>query len=180
MKTLFNQVYAENYSKILNFIKNKINGDLETAEELTNDVFLKVNEHLSIFNPDLATISTWIHTIAKNIVINHYRKQKEQLISIDNVHSDNDGKKHYITISSDDNTSDKIESRELSLAIDTAMNKLTGKYKEVAKLYFLHNKKYVEIADILDIPLNSVGTTLLRAKEALQWQLRNVHKSVLA
>lgn len=174
----FAVIYKQYYSVVLDHIKFKINGDIMIAEELTDDVFIKVSEHLKIFNPDRASIKTWILTIARNIVIDYYRKVKEQTISI-NGFVNSEGHE-TIQIHSTLKASNKIEGQELGSAINTAMNQLTGKQKEIAELYFMHNKKYVEIAQVLDIPLGSVKATLLRAKESLQYLLRNVYQTEMA
>lgn len=173
----FNDVYVEYHSRILKFINYRINLDLATAEELTNDVFMKVNEHLAIFDCDKSKLNTWIHSIAKNIIIDHYRKMKNNTDSINKVNADGVLK---VQIYSNDIASDLVEGKELQSAINTAMNKLKNKQKQIAELYFFHNMKYVEIAELLDIPLNSVKVTLLRAKEELQYSLKNVYKYSIA
>ena len=54
-----------------------------------------------------------------------------------------------------------------------ALNNLKPKYREVATLNFIEGRSYKEIANILQIPINTVKVTLLRAKEMLQNELQN-------
>ena len=171
--TNFDFIYKNNYSAILKFIDNRVNHDKMVAEELTNDVFIKANEHLKIFNPELAQLTTWLHTIAKNVIIDHYRKIKQQNQSID---VDN-----AMELPSNNATSNGIEGKELMLSINTAINLLRSKQqREVFNLYYLNNKKYEEIAEILDISMSNVKVTLLRAKECLQKSLVNVYQREFA
>lgn len=173
--TTFESIYKDNYKAIFNFIKGRVGFNTEVAEELTNDVFIKVNEHLKVFNPELSKVSTWIHTIAKNIIIDHYRKNKNSHLTQSTDLINSEGNEVFV-IPSNANTSDLIEGKELSSAIHNAMEKLSQKQREVAELFFLHNKKYVEICEILDIPMERVKVTLLRAKIKLQESLKEVYE----
>jgi hypothetical protein len=46
----FSQIYSEHYNKVLNFVSSKIKGRREIAEEITQDVFIKVNEHIKNYD----------------------------------------------------------------------------------------------------------------------------------
>lgn len=69
------RIYADYYEKVLHYISGKVQNRPD-AEDLTNDVFVKVLEKIDLFDDSKASISTWIYTIAKNTVIDHYRKQR--------------------------------------------------------------------------------------------------------
>ena len=88
----FNEIYSEYYSYVLNFISQKVSRDV--AEELTNDVFMKVNNNLDRFNPEKSKMSTWIISIAKNAIIDNFRKVKLQTTSIEAM-VDDEGKEFY-------------------------------------------------------------------------------------
>lgn len=68
-------VYREYHDKVLYFIKAKVNS-VEDAEDICSDVFLKVQNKLSDYDSGKAAVSTWIFTIARNTVIDYYRKYK--------------------------------------------------------------------------------------------------------
>lgn len=69
------EIYENYRQKVFRYIVSKINnGDL--AEELCEDVFLKVYDNLESFDEAKASISTWIYTIARNTLTDYYRTRK--------------------------------------------------------------------------------------------------------
>lgn len=68
-------IYLEYYPKIRRYIAAKLQ-DPQTAEDLVSEVFLKVCQRLESFDESRASLSTWIYTIAKNTVIDHYRTSR--------------------------------------------------------------------------------------------------------
>ncbi len=66
------QVYREYHDKVLAYIRNRISNP-EDAEDLCADVFLKVQQRFSEYDREKAAVSTWIYTITRNAVIDHYR-----------------------------------------------------------------------------------------------------------
>ena len=77
----FNNIYADNYNKVLGWIRYKV-GSIEVAEELTQDVFMKVHKNLTDFDPDKSAIGTWVMNITKNTIIDHWRTEKKVSDSI--------------------------------------------------------------------------------------------------
>lgn len=69
-------VYKEYHEKVMCYIRGKVY-NRQDAEDLANDVFVKVFEKLDSYDSKKASISTWIYTITKNTVIDYYRKRKE-------------------------------------------------------------------------------------------------------
>lgn len=65
-------IYRDYYGKIFAYVRSHIN-DRTTAEDITSDVFLKVYEKLDSFDEAKASFSTWIYTVARNTLTDHYR-----------------------------------------------------------------------------------------------------------
>lgn len=74
-KLTVEQVYSDFHEKILWFILSRIN-DRDQAEDITEDIFVKIAEHLSSFDPEKASIVTWVYTIANRSLTDYYRKCK--------------------------------------------------------------------------------------------------------
>ena len=68
-------IYRDFHGKIYAYIQSKVN-DRFLAEDLTADVFLKVYEKLGSFDESKSSLSTWIYTIARNTLTDHYRTRK--------------------------------------------------------------------------------------------------------
>jgi len=74
----FEKIYKENYSKILNFIKSKT-ATVEDAEDITSVVFEKAFKGMGNFKWQGIPVSSWLYKIAKNSLIDFYRKKKYSL-----------------------------------------------------------------------------------------------------
>ena len=69
------KLYEDYALKVRNFILSKVN-DFNLAEDLTSEVFLKVYSNISSFDEKKASLSTWIFTITRNLLIDYYRTRK--------------------------------------------------------------------------------------------------------
>lgn len=69
------KIYSDYSHKVLSYFNSRLN-NLQTAEDLCSDVFLKVFEKLDTFDDTKASISTWIFTITRNRLTDFYRTRK--------------------------------------------------------------------------------------------------------
>lgn len=164
----FNKVYADHYNNVFSFIKTKTNN--EVAEEIVQDVFVKVFENLDIYDPKKSKLITWLYAISNNSITDFFRKNKykNNITHIDNFV--NDQGKEIFEIESNLNELG-IENNELAEAVQNAMNKLNQKEQKIANLYFLQQKQYSEVAQCLDIKLGTVKGTINRIRGKLQESL---------
>ena len=70
------QVYRDYKNKVFGYIFNRIH-DHAVAEELTSDVFVKVVANIEHFDPEKASVSTWVFVITRNTLIEHFRKRRD-------------------------------------------------------------------------------------------------------
>jgi RNA polymerase sigma-70 factor (ECF subfamily) len=136
------------------------NIDTEEAEDILQEVFMKVYQNLNDFDDSLK-FSSWIYRITHNQVISNFRKIKArpQKSSFD---IDDDFIKN---ISSSLDLRDDIDAGILKTSIMKVLDKIGPKYKEVLVLKFLEEKKYNEISDIIKKPSGTVGSMVNRAKK---------------
>jgi len=164
------KIYNKYYQQVYYSILMRVGGKTEIAEELANDVFLKANRHLQKYDVMTAKLNTWLIMIAKNIVIDYYRTNKaDNYINVGEF-TDSEGKEFFEF--SDNSTMDNVENMELLDKINAAINKLKPNYRQVAKLFFIEEKKHTEIATQLNIPLGSVKAIISRCKTKLQLELK--------
>jgi RNA polymerase sigma-70 factor (ECF subfamily) len=164
-------IYNEYYTKVLNNVTFKVR-NLDDAQELTNDIFLKIDKHLQIFNPNKAKLNTWIFEITKNAIYDYYRKTKNQNLNTQISNFVDESGNETIQIIDNNTNANTIENTELNTVLMQSFDSLKEPYKSISKLYFLEQKQYNEIADLLNIPLNTVKVTLMRAKAKLQENLQ--------
>ncbi len=130
-------------------------------DDLVQDVFIKVYTNIQSFSVD-RRFSPWIYRIAHNEFVNAIRKRAyENLIPVDfdtffpQLQSPDDPEKDF----------DFKLSRE---AIESSLGDIEAKYREVIVLYFFEELDYKSIAEILSVPIATVGVRLKRAKEKLK------------
>lgn len=169
----FNSIYSDSHKIVLGFIQRKVN-NLVVAEELANDVFVKVHKHLNNYDETKSAMKTWIMNITSNVVIDYYRKKKLQTISLN---KDFDSEEKATTFEDKlvhyGQTPDEVlNSKELSNTIDEAIVDLGTSDFEVAYYFFKEELTYQEISDELNIPLGTVKGKINRARKSLASKLQ--------
>ena len=145
--------------------------DRQTAEDLAQDTFIKVLNHIDRYRPEFK-LSSWLFKIANNVTIDHLRKRQLSTVSID-------GSPHAASAAEIEATSfdveargesplDEIEARELGSAIERAIATLRPEYRACIMLRHVEGRSYEEIAATLDLPLGTVKTYIHRARHQLR------------
>jgi RNA polymerase sigma-70 factor, ECF subfamily len=151
--------------------------DRETAEDLAQDAFVKVLNHIDRYRPEFK-FSSWLFKIANNVAIDHLRKRQLDTISID-------GSPHAASAAEIEATSfdvvarqesalEEIEAKELGSAIERAIARLRPEYRSCIMLRHVEGRSYEEIAATLDLPLGTVKTYIHRARHELRHALEDV------
>lgn len=154
--------------KLLGYIK-KISGvSQEEAEDILQEVFLKVYINLYSFDSSLK-FSSWIYRITHNQVVSYFRKKKArpQQVFLD---ADSD---FLNNIASEFNIKKELDQKLLERNISKVLAEMDIKYREVLILNFFEGKGYKEISDILKKPMGTVATLIRRAKKQFQ---EKIHK----
>ncbi|MBU1202777.1 RNA polymerase sigma factor [Patescibacteria group bacterium] len=153
-------------TKLIRYIRRISGINLEDAEDVIQEVFIKTYQNLNFFDKDLK-FSSWIYRIAHNEVISNFRKKQARAKEIN---FDNDD--FINNIVGDADISKDIDLAFLKENIGEILSKMDIKYREVLILKFLEEKDYREISDILKKPMGTVATLINRAKK----QFRDVLK----
>ena len=158
------------YSEIIKRYQNRLSHYLrkfvynpDELEDVLQVVFIKTYKNLFSFNTN-KKFSSWIYKIAHNEAINHIKKNStNHQISLDKV--------EYQIIDKSVNLDDDFDKILLKKQIENSLNLLKLKYQEPLILFYLEQKSYEEISDILRIPKNTVGTLISRGKKILKKKL---------
>lgn len=153
-------------NEFVGHLKNS-EGIIELAEEpqdIVQEAFHKAFQALDSYTPQYK-FSTWLFSIAKNIAIDYARKRKITIgasLTTDNIHN-------LANIGSGIRNSpeDKLISSQEYRTLIEMINSLEPKYREPAILRFIKEYEYNEIAQELNLGLNTVKTRLKRAKQML-------------
>jgi RNA polymerase sigma-70 factor, ECF subfamily len=145
--------------------------DRETAEDLAQDAFVKVLNHIDKYSPEFK-FSSWLFKIANNVAIDHLRKRRLDTISIDgSPHASTASEIEATTLnleSEQENALDELEAKELGTAIERAIARLRPEYRACIMLRHVEGRAYEEIAATLDLPLGTVKTYIHRARHELR------------
>ncbi len=153
--------------------------DSAAAEDLAQDAFIKVLNHLDKYRPEFK-FSSWLFKIANNVAIDHLRRRQLDTVSMD-------GSPHASTATEVESTSfeladqaesplDELASRELGAAIEQAIAKLRPEYRNCIMLRHVEGRSYEEIASTLDLPLGTVKTYIHRARHELREALEHLRE----
>ncbi len=160
--TLMERYRSSIFHMMLKMVNNR-----EDADDLTLEAFGKAFNKLPSYEPRYA-FSTWLFKIAINNCIDHIRKKRLHLLSIDDPIEPNGAHDYSNNIKSGalDPEERFIRKQRVNL-MRTVLTKLNMKYRLMIELRFFEELSYDEIAKELDIPLGTVKAQLFRAKEIL-------------
>lgn len=146
--------------RLLAYIKRIVNIALADAEDILQEVFIKVYQNLNGFDRKLK-FSSWIYRITHNQAISHYRRQKSRPKTL----SSEDSEKMFEILVSDLDIEEEVQQKMKAEKIHQLLKKLDKKYRDVLVLKFLEDKDYREISDILQKPMGTIATLINRAKK---------------
>ncbi|HEX2718705.1 MAG TPA: sigma-70 family RNA polymerase sigma factor [Gemmatimonadaceae bacterium] len=162
----FQELVERYQTRLLNFVYRTI-GDREKAEDLVQEVFIRVYRHLHRFDRS-KKFSTWIYTIASNLAKNELRnRSRNPLVLFQTIRKswqDDDRPLQF-----EDTTSrpdDLYRKRHLRELVEESVAKLPAHHREVFVLRELEGKSYEEIAEITSCNLGTVKSRLNRARSA--------------
>jgi RNA polymerase sigma-70 factor (ECF subfamily) len=154
--------------------------DREQAEDLTQEAFVRVFNHIDRYDPQYK-FSSWIFKIANNLTIDFLRKKEPETVSIDgsrNARTDEDVEATRITVESrDENPEEQLESKQLGDEIERAIGELRPEYRTAIVLRHVEGRAYEEIAEIMSVPLGTVKTYIHRARAELRGTLAHLRTS---
>lgn len=166
------------YEGLLKKYKNSVHNlvyrmvrDVQEAEDLTQEAFIKAFNSLASFNEEYA-FSTWLYKIATNNCIDFFRKRKLQTYSLDKPVKYKDSEIQHEIPDPDLNPEKTILAHERSDIIQHAIETLPQKYYTAIILRHNEEKSYEEIAEILHLPLGTVKARIFRAREMLNKALK--------
>lgn len=149
------QLFREYRSKVFGYIFNRIHNRVD-AEDLTSDVFAKVVAHISEYDPEKASCSTWIFVITRNTLIEHFRKMR--------ITEDID----ELQIPVDDEPVDRMVMLEQQELLAKALQELPEKMRDIIVARYYHGFRFAKIAELMDMTEANARVTHSRALTKLK------------
>ena len=159
LSILYDESVKLTYSLALQVLSNA-----SDAEEVTLDVFKYVWKNASKYDPERSNPATWLVMLTRSRAIDKFRsKNKQTNLST----SFEEG-----IIKTEVNPEDSVMGLEIRKNVQAALLDLNPKQRKVIELAFFYQFRQGEIADMLDIPVGSVKSTIRLAKEKLSKTLK--------
>ncbi|HLI83136.1 MAG TPA: sigma-70 family RNA polymerase sigma factor [Bryobacteraceae bacterium] len=160
VRTHTRQVYALCY---------RFTGSGTEAQDLTQEVFLRVFRTLKTFRSSEGSLNTWLARLTRNLLIDHYRRTRQDRAT-DSIEDRLPVIEEHGPVTRPDQV---LAGREASAVLQAALEKLSPDLREAVILRDLQEMEYREIAQVLDIPEGTVKSRINRGRAELGRLLRN-------
>jgi RNA polymerase sigma-70 factor (ECF subfamily) len=150
-----NEAWTELGARLRRFVGRRVNDDA-TADDITQDVMLKVQTHLDALPPE-DRLPAWLLRLARNAVIDHYRAHAVRR------HADVDD----VDVAEDEADAETAI-RELTPCLTAMIDRLPEPYREAVKLADLAGLTQQEVADRMGIGLSGAKSRVQRARQQLR------------
>jgi len=161
----------------------RFTGSPTDAEDLTQDVFLKLYRNLDSFDAFKGSFQTWITTLARNLLVDHFRRTRMDRVS-DSMDASFDGEDDGPTFA--DRLADTrkgqhehVAGLELKTRIQMALKQLSPELREAVILRDLEDMDYKEIAAVLKVPEGTVKSRINRGRGELARILGKTERQVV-
>jgi RNA polymerase sigma-70 factor (ECF subfamily) len=161
---------VERYQRRLVAVMHHLVGNGEEAEDLAQEVFLRVYRSRKKYRPR-SKFSTWLFTIANNLALNYLRaRQRRPVVRLNTRDSGPLGPRPAEQLVSDAGTgpSEKIEKQELATVIRRALDELNERQRMAVVLNKFEDMNYAEIAEVMGLTTKAVKSLLSRARMNLR------------
>ena len=151
------------YSIAMSVLKNP-----DDAADLTQDAFVRLVHALPQSTGE-SRFTTWLYRLVVNLGRDELRRRGRQ-VPIAPPSDDEEDQDPMSTVADDDRWSDPataLDSQEMRSEVRRALAQLDEHHRLVLTLYYFDDMKYTDIAEIMDIPLNTVKSHIRRGKERL-------------
>ena len=160
----------------------RFTGNAADAEDLTQDVFLKIYSNLSSFDTGRGSLQVWITTMTRNLLVDNFRRTKNQRVtgSLDEGWDATDELCPVDRLTAGGPTPhESAAQKELSKMVQDALAKVSVELREAVILRDLQDLDYKEIAQVLGIPEGTVKSRISRGRAELARLLERNKREVM-
>lgn len=154
------KIYKEFYPKVYQYLVNRM-GSIEDAEDMAQNVFLKVFTKLDTFDGTKSSLSTWIFNITRNTLIDHQRSMTLRI---------HDEIPETVADDGPDMLDNLIMEQELDRLVD-ALEKLTDEERDLIILHYYNEHTLLQVAEMMRRPYGQIKRLHMKALQKLKFQL---------
>ena len=143
----------------------------DDAQDLTQDVFIKVYRTIGSYDVEKGAFTTWLTTLTRNLLVDHFRRSRQDRVT-DSIDGTSREEEDALSISDrleDPRPSpdDRLASKETQKMVQTALARLSPELREAVILRDLQDMDYKEIAGTLRVPEGTVKSRINRGRMEL-------------
>jgi RNA polymerase sigma-70 factor, ECF subfamily len=147
--------------KMQNYARNFLS-DKDDINDVLQEVFIKTYKNIKSFDAG-RKFSSWLYRIAHNEFVNALKKRSKRplpLFDLDVFFPQYAKEK--------DSLPDQIDRKEMKETVEKFLSKIDAKYREPIMLFYIEELSYKEIADVMQIPVSTVGIRIKRGKDLIK------------
>ena len=160
----------------------RFTGNAADAEDLTQDVFLKIYSNLASFDLTRGSLQVWITTMTRNLLVDNFRRTRHQRAtgSLDDGWDDSEEMKPIDRLTATGSTPHELAAqKELAAMVQNALARVSVELREAVILRDLQDLDYKEIAQVLGIPEGTVKSRISRGRAELARLLERNKREVM-
>jgi len=160
----------------------RFTGNAADAEDLTQDVFLKVYSNLASFDTARGSLQVWITTLTRNLLVDNFRRTRNQRAtgSLDEGWNETEEMKPVDRLTSTGpSPHERAAQKELAKMVQGALARVSVELREAVILRDLQDLDYKEIAQVLGIPEGTVKSRISRGRAELARLLERNKREVM-
>jgi RNA polymerase sigma-70 factor (ECF subfamily) len=174
---------VQRYHRRIYNICYRFAGSSDDAQDLTQEVFIKMYKTLNTYDVERAAFMTWVTTVTRNLLVDHFRKTKHDRMtdSLDAPLSEHEDAMPLRDRIEDNSLPPdaRVQSRETQESVHHALQKLSPELREAVILRDLQDMDYREIATVLRVPEGTVKSRINRGRAELARLLQRTYKQVM-
>lgn len=175
------RLVEQNNRRIFNLCY-RFTGSRDEAEDLTQEVFIRMYRTLSSYDVQRGAFTTWVTTVTRNLLVDHFRKRKMDRMteSLDaGSGPEEEGLSLAEKLADGGVAPDRhVGRRETQELVQKALEKLSPELREAVILRDLQDMDYREIAQALNVPEGTVKSRINRGRTELARLLQRTHRQV--
>jgi len=162
---------VQTYSRRIYNLAYRFTSRADTAEDLTQEVFIRVFRSLDQYNQKQGDLQNWLMRLARNLIIDDYRKR--QRAPQDEAADDLEAHQYHLRAAGG-TVQREMERRELGVQVQAGIDKLSPDLRTCVILRDIEELSYQEIVDLLKIPEGTVKSRINRGRIELAKILRRM------
>ena len=174
---------VQRYHRRIYNICYRFAGSGDDAQDLTQEVFIKMYRTLGSYDLERGAFMTWVTTVTRNLLVDHFRKTKQDRLtdSLDAAPSEHEDALALSERIPDQGPSpdSHSQSREVGETVHRALQKLSPDLREAVILRDLQDMDYKDIATVLKVPEGTVKSRINRGRAELARLLQRTYKQVM-